>query len=170
MSLRNDATLTRLAREISLNRPFADHSEAALLPYVWTWQRMEQVGREFFEGFDLTGAQFDVLMILADYPGRAFKQHELAKILLVNRATAGTVLERMERKELIAREADADDRRAMRVTITRHGRQVVDHVKPRYYALIKKLLGGEDEKTLRQVIAFCDRLRDNVGRLQPGKE
>jgi DNA-binding MarR family transcriptional regulator len=170
MAARNDPMLMRLAREISLNRPFEGLQEAALLAYVWTWQRMEQVGREFFAAFDLTGAQFDVLMILADYPDRTFRQHELAQILVVNRATAGTVLERMERKGLIARAPDAQDRRAMRVTLTRKGRQILDQVKPRYYALMKKLLGGETEQSLRQVLAFCDRLRTSIAQLQPGKE
>src|SRR3954468_3848530 len=159
MNARTDAVLTRLAREISLNRPFEGLAEASLLAYAWTWQRLEQAGREFFATFDLTSAQFDVLMILADHPGRAFRQHELAQILVVNRATAGTVLERMQRKSLIARTPDSEDRRAMRVSLTRKGRDLLEHVKPRYYALMKQLLGSEDEKSLRQVIAFCDRLR-----------
>jgi DNA-binding MarR family transcriptional regulator len=165
MTARSDPALSRLAREISLNRPFEGLHEAALLAYAWTWQRLEQAGREFFERFDLTSAQFDVLMILADYPGRAFRQHELAQILVVNRATAGTVLERMERKGLIARSPDPEDRRAMRVALTRKGRETLEAVKPPYYALMEKLLGGEDAKSLRQVISFCDRLRDAIARL-----
>lgn len=165
-----DPALARLAREISLNRPFDGLHEAALLAYVWTWQRMEQAGREFFDRFDLTSAQFDVLMILADHHRRSFRQHELAQILVVNRATAGTVLERMERKGLVAREPDPEDRRAMRVSLTAKGRRTLGEVKPRYYELMKKLLGGEDEKSLRHVIAFCDRLRDAIARLQPAKE
>src|SRR5512141_438401 len=166
MSARSHPALSKLAREISLNRPFESLHEAALLAYVWTWQRMEQVGREFFERFDLTGAQFDVLMILADYPGRAFRQYELAQMLLVNRATAGSVLERMDRKGLVARSADLEDRRAMRVTLTRKGQQRLNEVKPHYYALMKKMLDCEDEKSLHQVISFCDRLRDAIARLQ----
>jgi DNA-binding MarR family transcriptional regulator len=170
MSARSDPALSKLAREISLNRPFESLHEAALLAYVWTWQRMEQVGREFFERFDLTGAQFDVLMILADHPGRAFRQHELAQMLLVNRATAGSVLERMDRKGLVARNADPEDRRAMRVTLTRKGQQRLNEVKPHYYALMKKLLDCEDEKSLRQVISFCDRLRNAIAKLQTAEE
>jgi DNA-binding MarR family transcriptional regulator len=170
MSARSDPALPKLAREISLNRPFESLHEAALLAYVWTWQRMEQVGRQFFERFDLTGAQFDVLMILADHPGRAFRQHELAQMLLVNRATAGSVLERMDRKGLVARSADPEDRRAMRVTLTRKGQQRLDEVKSHYYALMKKLLDREDKKSLRQVISFCDRLRDAIAKLQTAEE
>src|SRR5437764_12736183 len=126
MVARTDPMLVRLACEISLNRPFEGLQEAALLAYVWTWQRLEQLGREFFAAFDLTGAQFDVLMILVDYPQRSFRQHELAQLLVVNRATAGSVLERMERKALIARSPDPQDRRAMRVSLTRKGRRVLE--------------------------------------------
>lgn len=161
-----DADLTRLAREISLNREFTGVHEAALLSIAWTWQRLEQVGREFFARFDLTESQFNVLMILADYRGRSFRQHELADILVVNRASAGNVLERMERKGLIARTPDPEDRRAMRIALAPAGKAKLGEVKRPYYRLMGELLGHEDERTLRQVIGFCDRVRRAVEKVE----
>ena len=168
---RTDPVLARLAREISLNRPFEGLQEAALLSFVWTWQRLEQAGREFFARFGITGAQFDVLMILADHPAQpGFRQHELAEMLVVNRASAGNVLERMERKGLIVRKPDPADRRAMRVTLSRKGREKLAEVRPAYYGLMAKLLGHEEEASLRQVLRFCDRLRTAIAQAtQPGE-
>jgi DNA-binding MarR family transcriptional regulator len=156
---RPDPALARLAREIALNRPFRNLAEGALLAYAWTWDRLDELGRGFFARFDLTEAQFNVLMILDDHPDRRFRQHELASLLVVNRASAGNVLERMERKGLIARTQDPEDRRAMRVALTREGKARLDEVKGPYYRLLGRLLAGEDERSLRQVVAFCERLR-----------
>jgi DNA-binding MarR family transcriptional regulator len=171
-TVRADPGLARLAREISLNRPFAGLQEATLLAFAWTWERLEQVGRDFFPRFGITEAQFNVLMILADYPDRRFRQHELASILVVNRASAGNVLERMERKGLIERREDPEDRRAVRVALSRAGREKLEEVKGPYYRLLKRLLAHEDERSLRQVIGFCERLRGAIDKtvVPPAKE
>lgn len=158
--------LIRLRDEISLNRPFNGMQEGAFLSLVWTWQRLEQAGRAFFPRFGITDVQFNVLMILDDYRGRTFRQHELADILVVNRASAGSVLERMERNGWIARVPDADDRRAMRVSMTRAGKSKLEEVRGPYFQLMADLFKGEDESDLRAVVLFCDRLRAGLSRVE----
>ena len=46
----------------------------------------------YYSGHGITDAQFNALMILWDYRARALKQHELAELLVVNRASAGGVM------------------------------------------------------------------------------
>jgi DNA-binding MarR family transcriptional regulator len=128
------AALSALSEEISLNRDFTGLHEAAFLSLAWTWQRLEQLGRMFFPRYGITGAQFNVLMILHDYHGRAFRQHELAEILVVNRASAGTVLDRMHRSGWIERAPDPQDRRAVLVSLADAGRRKLKEVKGPYTA------------------------------------
>jgi DNA-binding MarR family transcriptional regulator len=161
-----ESALTGLAREISLNRPFANLREAALLSLVWTYQGLEQAGRAFFPRFGITEAQFNVLMILDDYRGRSFRQHELAEILVVNRASAGSVLERMERDGWIARTADPQDRRAMRIAMTRAGKAKLEEVRGPYYQLMSRIFKEEGEPDLRNLVLFCDRLRRGLARVE----
>jgi DNA-binding MarR family transcriptional regulator len=161
-----DTALTNLAGEISLNRPFASLKEAALLSLVWTYERLEQAGRAFFPRFGITEAQFNVLMILDDYRGRTFRQHELAEILVVNRASAGSVLERMERSGWIARAPDPEDRRAMRISMTRAGSAKLEEVRGPYYRLMSRIFKHEDERELRNLVFFCDRLRRGLARFE----
>ena len=161
-----DSALTTLAREISLNRSFASLKEAALLSLVWTYQRLEQAGRAFFPRFGITEAQFNVLMILDDYRGRSFRQHELAEILVVNRASAGSVLERMERNGWIARAPDPEDRRAMRISMTRAGSAKLEEIRGPYYRLMSRIFKEEDERDLRNLVLFCDRLRRGLARVE----
>ncbi len=157
----------RLVDEICLNRPFTGLSEAAFLAFAWTWQRLEEVGRTFFPRFGITGAQFNVLMILADFHGRAFHQSELAEILVVNRASIGSVLERMERGGWIERTPDPGDRRAMLVGLTSKGEAKLAQVRTHYYRLLEEIFQEEGERDLRSMILFCDRLRAGIARLAP---
>jgi DNA-binding MarR family transcriptional regulator len=167
---RNDPVqeaVTRLVDEICLNRPFTGLAEASFLSLVWTWQMLEEVGRSFFPRFGITGAQFNVLMILADFHGRAFRQAELAEILVVNRASIGSVLERMERDGWIERTPDPGDKRATLVTLAPAGEAKLAQVRAPYYRLLAEIFGEEDERDLRAVILFCDRLRAGIARLEP---
>ena len=161
-----EKALLRLVGEISLNRPFTGLPEAAFLSLVWSWQRLEQAGRAFFPQFGITDTQFNVLMILDDYRGKAFRQNELADILVVNRATAGGVIERLERSGWIERAPDPTDRRAMRVSITRAGKAQLEEVRAPYYQLLGSLFEGEGERDLKGLIHFCDRLRTRLDRVE----
>ena len=156
----------RLVDEICLNRPFTGLGEAAFLSLVWTWQMVEEVGRTFFPRFGITGAQFNVLMILADFHGRAFRQHELAEILVVNRASVGNVLDRMHRAGWIRRSPDPQDRRAVLVSLAPAGRRKLKEVKGPYYRLLDDVFGAEGARELRAAIVFFHRLRTRVARAE----
>ena len=160
------AALSSLAEEISLNREFSGLHEAAFLALAWSWQRLEQLGRSFFPRYGITGAQFNVLMILDDYDVRAFRQHELAEILVVNRASAGNVLDRMHRAGWIRRSPDPLDRRAVLVSLAPAGRRKLREVKGPYYRLLDGVFGAEGARELRAAIVFFHRLRLRVARAE----
>ncbi|MSP04797.1 MAG: MarR family transcriptional regulator [Acetobacteraceae bacterium] len=70
----------------------------------------------------LTRAQWQVLSLLHHRPG--VSQTELAEMLEVERATAGRMIDRMERKNWVERRADATDRRVNRLYLTTEARGV----------------------------------------------
>jgi DNA-binding MarR family transcriptional regulator len=81
------------------------------------------VGRLMRASFDrrvrrigLTRAQWQVLNLLHRRPGAS--QTELAEMLEVERATAGRMVDRLERKNWVERRADAADRRINRLYLT----------------------------------------------------
>lgn len=164
------AALARLKAELALNRDFAGTYEAAFLAMAWTWHRLERIGRQFFAAFGMTDVQFNVLIILRDYGGKTFRQHELAEILVVNRASIGGVLERMESKGWIARVVDHDDRRAQRVQLTQAGRAKLQEVKAPYYRQLSRLFHGFDETVLHRQIAWFDDLRTRVAKFESSGE
>jgi len=154
----------RLKEEIALNRPFRGSAEATFLAMAWTWQCLEAVGRTFFPRYGITGAQFNVLMILWDYRERPLRQHELADLLVVNRASAGAVVARMQRAGWIARAVDASDTRARRVRLTPAGIAKLREVRAPYYRLLARVFRESDGEALDRHIAFLDTIRSRLGR------
>jgi DNA-binding MarR family transcriptional regulator len=160
------AVIARLKAELALNRDFAGTYEVAFLAMAWTWQRLERMGRQFFAAYGITDVQFNVLMILHDYDGKMFRQHELAAILVVNRASIGGVLERMEIKGWIARVVDPEDRRAQRVRVTKQGRSKLEEVRAPYYRQLGALFKRTDDANLMRHVVWFDALRRSADQLE----
>ena len=151
----------RLKREIALNRDFRGPGEAAFLALVWTWQRLEAAGRGFFPRHGITDVQFNVLMILFDYRERPLRQHELAQLLVVNRASAGAVIARLERAGWIERTVDPQDSRARLVRIAPAGIEKLKAVRGPYYRLLGRLFPDADPNNLL-LMEFLQGLRDRL--------
>jgi len=70
----------------------------------------------------LTRSQWLVLSLLHRRPG--VSQSELAEMLEVERATAGRMIDRLERKHWLVRRPDRDDRRINRLYLTEDAKDV----------------------------------------------
>jgi DNA-binding MarR family transcriptional regulator len=88
---------------------------------------------------DTTIAQYRALVVLASRG--SLRMVELAAALDVAPSTAGRMCDRLVRKSLIQRHRARADRRAVLVSLTAAGRQVVDHATARRRALIEEILG-----------------------------
>ena len=157
----------RLKAELALNREFRGAGEAAFLALLWTWQRLEALGREFFPRYGITDVQFNALMILWDYRDRELRQHELAEILVVNRASAGGMIARLERAGWIERSIDPRDTRARLVRLTPAGIAKLKEVRPAYYRLLGRVFRDSDVNDHAAVLEYLDAIR---ARLRYGRE
>ena len=88
---------------------------------------------------DTTIAQYRALVVLASRGPQ--RMTDLAAALDVTPPTAGRMCDRLLRKGLIRRHRARSDRRAVQVSVTAAGRQVVDQATARRRALIAAILG-----------------------------
>jgi DNA-binding MarR family transcriptional regulator len=88
---------------------------------------------------DTSIAQYRALVVLASRGPQ--RMAELAGALEVAPSTAGRMCDRLVRKGLIRRHRARADRRAVLVSVTPAGRQVVDQATTRRRALIEAILG-----------------------------
>ncbi len=156
------ADISQLKQEIGLNREFVDEKEAVFLSMTWTWMNIERAGRKFFPAYGLTDAQFNALMILWDYRITGLRQHQLAELLVVNRASAGSLVDRMETSGWVARAADPDDRRAWFVRLTDEGIAKLKIVREDYYKLLSKVFENVDTPLLQSVLRFNKLFRERL--------
>ena len=88
---------------------------------------------------DTTIAQYRALVVLASRGAQ--RMTDLAGALDVTPSTAGRMCDRLLRKALIRRHRTRADRRAVQVSITAAGREIVDQATARRRALIAGILG-----------------------------
>jgi DNA-binding MarR family transcriptional regulator len=88
---------------------------------------------------DTTIAQYRALVVLASRGPQ--RMTDLAAALAVTPSTAGRMCDRLVRKGLIRRHRARADRRAVQVSVTAAGREVVDQATARRRTLIAGILG-----------------------------
>lgn len=107
---------------------------------------------------ETTIAQYRALVVLASRGPQ--RMVDLAGALDVAPSTAGRMCDRLVRKGLIRRHRARTDRRAVLVSLTGAGREVVDQATARRRALIEEILGrlaaGEQHEVAEALRAFAD--------------
>lgn len=95
-------------------------------------RRLQQIAVAIFlqetEGLNVTPVQYAALQTVADQPG--VDQRTLARTIGFDTSTIGGVIDRLEARGLVQRNADPDDRRVRRLTLTAEGRALLAQVVP----------------------------------------
>jgi DNA-binding MarR family transcriptional regulator len=95
-------------------------------------RRLQQIAVGLFmeetAAYDLTPVQFAALAAVSRQP--ALDQRTLARTIGFDTSTIGGVIDRLERRGLVQRQAAAEDRRVRRLTITPDGAALLERVMP----------------------------------------
>jgi DNA-binding MarR family transcriptional regulator len=122
------------------------------------YQKVDRASGEQLKGWDLSGAQFDVLAHVGASEGMT--QQELADSLLVTKGNVCQLLDKLEGRGLISRRQEG---RANRLFLTEAGRRVFDEVVPAHEAVIAdqfSLLSEEEQALLHELLRKFDRALD----------
>lgn len=117
-----------------------------------------------FSVLDLKPAQYSVLLVIGDNPGR--KQSEIAAALGIQRPNFVAMLDELERRGLAERTRSATDRRSHAVVLTPAGRALLDRAKEmqRQQEIdLGEVLGPGGRDTLVDLLKKLARLRDGAG-------
>ncbi|KRG65022.1 MarR family transcriptional regulator [Stenotrophomonas humi] len=105
-----------------------------------------------------------VLLFLLDATMDGLAPNVLAERAGVSRATVTGLLDGLEREALIERVADDNDRRALRIHLTRKGRQTAKKVFDQHGRWIAGLFGNLDSNERRQLTVLLDKVAGNLPR------
>ena len=89
-------------------------------------------------------------------------QTRLAQRLGLGRAATGSVIDSLERRGLVERQPDPDDRRVWLVTVTRSGKDLVEQVNASDQVLRSELRAGISRADRQQLAALLVRLQENL--------
>ena len=113
----------------------------------------------------LTLAEFGILEALW-HKGRLLLG-ELGHTILVSSGGITFLVDRLEKRGLVAREECEEDRRARYAVLTREGAKLVQRIFPEHAARLQEVLGGLDDDAKRQVAAQLKQLGLHAARLEP---
>ena len=109
---------------------------------------------------DLPLASYDVLMQLAESPGRRLRMNDLAGRVLLSRSGLTRLIDRLQRGGLVAREACPSDARGLFAVLTDAGAARLAEATPTYLRGIRKefldLLGAEEIGRIRGMLGKLD--------------
>ena len=108
----------------------------------------------------LTRAQWLVLSRLDRHPG--ISQSELAEMLEVERATAGRMIDRMERRNWLVRRPDATDRRINRLFLTAEARTVQAEMGRIAEGLLDDAMASLDEGEREALTDMMERVKGQL--------
>jgi DNA-binding MarR family transcriptional regulator len=114
------------------------------------------------EPHGILAAQWSVLRILWDIEG--LTQVELAERMRVEKASLTGVVEGMERRGLILRVRNEDDRRKINITLTAQGRRLKSQLLPHAAKINRKATRGMTDAETSQLRGLLAKLIQNLER------
>ena len=106
-------------------------------------------------GFDLTPVQYAALAAIAANP--SIDQITLAGLIAYDRTTITGVIDRLEQKGLVVRQASARDRRSRELLITDEGRRTLDAITPAVEAAQRLMVRGLSDAEARELVRLMQK-------------
>jgi DNA-binding MarR family transcriptional regulator len=94
--------------------------------------------------------------------GRPLSPTTISERLLVTTASVTSLLDTLERRGLVARLRDPDDRRKLLVSLTEEGQQIIDQLLPEVVALQTAVMARLGEAERQRLLRSLDAIREAV--------
>ncbi len=137
---------------------------SALLQLLRTADTVWNASRVFFERWGLGPSQFNVLNLLHLNPD-GLSQTELSRQLIMHRSNVTGLVDRLEKRGLVARREVAADRRAYRVVLAPAGKRLMADILPRYFEAAERAWDGLTAKRVAELLADLERVARNAEKI-----
>jgi DNA-binding MarR family transcriptional regulator len=151
-----------LHRELQQRRPFDRPEEEGYLAIIRTAELLRRRTAELLKGSGLTLAQYNVLRILRGAGKVGQLTGEIGARLVVQEPDVPRLLDRIEKKGWVSRTRQADDRRCVRVHLTRAGRLLVDGLDAPIHAMHRAQFSALGPAELRALVSALDGVRASI--------
>jgi DNA-binding MarR family transcriptional regulator len=139
----------------------------ALLHLLQTAETLWNASRVFFSRWKLSPSQFNILNLLHAQP-EGCSQSELSRDLIMHRSNVTGLIDRLEKRGLVRRLNEPEDRRIYRVVLTAPGRKLVAQILPHYYQAAEKVWGDIPERRAARLVEELARIGANAEHVAKG--
>ena len=145
----------------------ADHGAIRLWLRLLATERLVETRtrRLLLERFGTTLPRFDLMAQLERFP-KGLRMNELSKRMMVTGGNVTGITDMLEREGLVERVADADDRRAWLVRLTRTGRRAFAAMAAEHERWIVEALAPLTAREMATMAALLARLKTHVRSLE----
>lgn len=142
-----------LAKDI--NTKFENSRVKALLNIIYTANWITSCQNEFFKDFGISPQQYNILRIL-NGAGEALNVQTIKDRMLERSPNATRLMDKLCAKDYIERLPSEDDRRVVKITITKQGKGLLKSIPEN---LDTNLLKNLNEEEAEQLINLLDKMR-----------
>jgi DNA-binding MarR family transcriptional regulator len=132
-----------------------DSLEQEVFLSLWrTYDRLRALEEELFGGHGLTPQQYNALRLLAGERPNKVRTLDLASRLVSRAPDITRLLDKLERRGLVARDRPADNRRVVTIGITEAGLDLLRRLREPLRACHARQLGHLSQKDLNELVAL----------------
>jgi DNA-binding MarR family transcriptional regulator len=150
----------KLAREIHQTKPFGSLEEEAFLNLARTFETLQERVTGLLKQYQLTAAQYNMLRILRGAGAEGLTCSQATERMLTPDPDVTRLLDRMEARNLIARERSQQDRRVVITRITSEGLRLAAEIDAPLVELLRALMGRAGRERLKEFIEILETLRE----------
>jgi DNA-binding MarR family transcriptional regulator len=148
----------QLEQEIK-QKYFKTEHEKALINILFTYHWLDNLSRDFFKPFDVTAQQFNILRILRGQHPKPSTINTLKEHMLDRECDASRIVVRLKEKGLVDRKVCASDKRAVDITITKKGLDLLTKIDKELHQRNEKIMNNLTITELKQLNSLLDKLR-----------
>lgn len=134
------------------NKPF--------LILMQTSRAIQERIRDDMANNNLTITEFSVLEVLFHKGKQTIQQ--IGNSILISSGSMTYVIDKLEKKDLLKRTACPDDRRAIHVTLTEEGIELMKKVMPKHEAFVEYALDSLDSSETETLVRLLKKLKERV--------
>ncbi len=155
--------MSGILKEIRQRRPFPTKEEEAMVSLVRTVAVLSQPTEDYLKEHDLTRTQYNVLRILRGAGKAGWSCKEIGERLVQREPDITRLLGRLERRGLISRKQDLEDRRSVLTRITKRGLALLESLQPELSRIAQDQFRALEEYELEKLLATLDKIRAATG-------
>ena len=152
-----------LKEELNLKKPIALLPHEAMLNIYYTATAIKKDIGDFLRQFKLTDVQFNVLMLIKHHcdDNNGLSQGQISRMMLVNKANITSLIDRMEKGQLVKR-TTADDRRFNIIRMTGKGKNLLEKVEPLYGKEVTRIMACLNKAEQKKLIVNMEKVRNGI--------